>query len=255
MRPAAPRAASPALAPEEPLEVEVDAEHEREHDEGRDRQPPPPGDVPERGEEHGVDEQVGLGVEVAPEHRDPAGGARELPVGVVEHRLQLQQQRGADEVAAAELDRSPEPGRRRREHDRGRRHPQRQQREHDEVRERPEDHLAEQLGRRLARAFRELRNVGRRHRADSSASQCAACPRCPDGWSEVDDTLEREFRFDDFLAGDRLREPVAELAESENHHPDIEIHYNRVTLRWWTHTAGGVTDRDRELAARSVALS
>ena len=41
---------------------------------------------------------------------------------------------------------------------------------------------------------------------------------------------------------------VGELAEAENHHPDIAIHYNRVTLRWWTHTAGGVTDRDRELA-------
>ena len=47
---------------------------------------------------------------------------------------------------------------------------------------------------------------------------------------------------------------VAELAESENHHPDIAIRYNRVTLRWWTHTAGGVTDRDRELAARSGRL-
>jgi 4a-hydroxytetrahydrobiopterin dehydratase len=47
---------------------------------------------------------------------------------------------------------------------------------------------------------------------------------------------------------------VAELAEAENHHPVIAIHYNEVTLRWWTHTAGGVTDRDRELAARSSAL-
>jgi 4a-hydroxytetrahydrobiopterin dehydratase len=44
---------------------------------------------------------------------------------------------------------------------------------------------------------------------------------------------------------------VAELAEAANHHPDIEIHYNRVTLGWWTHTAGGITDRDRELASRT----
>ena len=47
---------------------------------------------------------------------------------------------------------------------------------------------------------------------------------------------------------------VAELAESKNHHPDIEIHYNKVVLRWWTHTAGGVTDRDRELAERSAVV-
>jgi len=48
---------------------------------------------------------------------------------------------------------------------------------------------------------------------------------------------------------------VGELAESENHHPDIRIDYRRVTLRWWTHTAGGVTDRDAELAARSAELA
>jgi 4a-hydroxytetrahydrobiopterin dehydratase len=47
---------------------------------------------------------------------------------------------------------------------------------------------------------------------------------------------------------------VAELAEAENHHPDIVVRYDRVTLRWWTHTAGGITDRDRELAAKTDAL-
>jgi 4a-hydroxytetrahydrobiopterin dehydratase len=80
-------------------------------------------------------------------------------------------------------------------------------------------------------------------------------PETPEGWSEVDDKLEREFKFDDFLQAIAFVNKVAELAQSENHHPDIEIHYDRVILRWWTHTAGGVTDRDRELAARSGALS
>jgi 4a-hydroxytetrahydrobiopterin dehydratase len=80
-------------------------------------------------------------------------------------------------------------------------------------------------------------------------------PETPEGWSEVDDKLEREFKFDDFLQAIAFVNKVAELAQSENHHPDIEIHYNRVILRWWTHTAGGVTDRDRELAARSAALN
>jgi len=80
-------------------------------------------------------------------------------------------------------------------------------------------------------------------------------PEVPHGWHEVDDKLEREFMFDDFLQAVAFVNRVAELAESENHHPDIEIHYNRVILRWWTHTAGGITDRDRQLAERSAALT
>ena len=62
------------------------------------------------------------------------------------------------------------------------------------------------------------------------------------------------FTFEDFLGSLAFVNRVAELAESENHHPDIAIHYNRVTLRWWTHTAGGITDRDRELAEKSAGL-
>ena len=77
----------------------------------------------------------------------------------------------------------------------------------------------------------------------------------PDAWSEVDKALERTFEFDDFRAALAFVNRVGELAESENHHPDIAIHYSKVTLRWWTHTAGGITDRDRELAAKSSALA
>jgi len=74
------------------------------------------------------------------------------------------------------------------------------------------------------------------------------------GWAEVDNALERTFEFDSFVGALAFVNRVGELAESENHHPDIAIHYNRVTLRWWTHTAGGITDRDRELAEKSNAL-
>ena len=76
----------------------------------------------------------------------------------------------------------------------------------------------------------------------------------PDGWSEVGVALERTFEFPGFVEALAFVNRVGELAESENHHPDIVINYNRVTLRWWTHTAGGITDRDRELAERSTAL-
>ncbi len=76
----------------------------------------------------------------------------------------------------------------------------------------------------------------------------------PEGWQEVDDALQRELRFKDFVEALAFVNQVGELAERENHHPDIAIHWNKVTLRWWTHTAGGVTDRDRELAARTNDL-
>jgi 4a-hydroxytetrahydrobiopterin dehydratase len=75
-----------------------------------------------------------------------------------------------------------------------------------------------------------------------------------DGWSEVDDALERTLELPDFVASLAFVNRVGELAEAENHHPDISISYNRVTLRWWTHTAGGITDRDRALAAKTNEL-
>jgi 4a-hydroxytetrahydrobiopterin dehydratase len=73
-------------------------------------------------------------------------------------------------------------------------------------------------------------------------------------WHEVDEALEREFGFDGFPQAIAFVDRVAELAEAENHHPDIAISYKRVTLRWSTHSAGGITDRDRQLAARTDEL-
>jgi 4a-hydroxytetrahydrobiopterin dehydratase len=75
-----------------------------------------------------------------------------------------------------------------------------------------------------------------------------------EGWSEIDRALERTFELENFVAALAFVNRVGDLAEAENHHPDIAIHYNRVTLRWWTHTAGGITDRDRDLAAKTGAL-
>lgn len=77
----------------------------------------------------------------------------------------------------------------------------------------------------------------------------------PESWTEVDGALERRFELPSFLEALAFVNRVGELAEAENHHPDIAIHYRSVTLRWWTHTAGGITDRDRELAERTSALA
>lgn len=77
----------------------------------------------------------------------------------------------------------------------------------------------------------------------------------PSGWQERDGALEREFELASFADAIAFVGRVAELAEAENHHPDIAISYRRVTLRWTTHSAGGITDRDRELAERSGTLA
>ncbi len=76
----------------------------------------------------------------------------------------------------------------------------------------------------------------------------------PEGWTEADRALEREFRFRDFAEALAFVNRVGELAERQDHHPDIAIHWNRVTLRWWTHVKNAVTERDVELAARTNEL-
>jgi 4a-hydroxytetrahydrobiopterin dehydratase len=76
----------------------------------------------------------------------------------------------------------------------------------------------------------------------------------PAGWREDGDALVRELEFESFPAAVAFVQRLAELAERENHHPDIDIRYRRVTVRWSTHSAGGVTDRDRDLAVRTLEL-
>jgi 4a-hydroxytetrahydrobiopterin dehydratase len=77
----------------------------------------------------------------------------------------------------------------------------------------------------------------------------------PEGWSETGGALERTFELPSFAEAVAFVNRVAELAEQEGHHPDIEISYKKVTLRWTTHSAGGITDRDYDLARRSDGLA
>ena len=73
-------------------------------------------------------------------------------------------------------------------------------------------------------------------------------------WTEIDGALQRTFELETFPAALEFVNRVGALAEAEDHHPDIAISYRNVTLRWWTHTAGGITDRDRELAEKTDDL-
>jgi len=69
------------------------------------------------------------------------------------------------------------------------------------------------------------------------------------GWTSLSSAIHREFTFAGFRSAIAFVDRVADLAESAGHHPDIEIHYNRVYLSLSTHDAGGVTDKDVALAA------
>jgi 4a-hydroxytetrahydrobiopterin dehydratase len=76
-----------------------------------------------------------------------------------------------------------------------------------------------------------------------------------DGWGEQENALVREFELPSFPAAIEFVARLADLAEGENHHPDIDIRYRKVTVRWTTHSEGGITEKDREMAERTSALA
>ena len=77
----------------------------------------------------------------------------------------------------------------------------------------------------------------------------------PAQWSEVDGALERTFTFTDFAASMHFVNRLAETAEQRNHHPDIAISWNRVTVRWWTHVTDSISSIDAEMAQRTDSLA
>lgn len=62
--------------------------------------------------------------------------------------------------------------------------------------------------------------------------------------------ITRDFKFRDFKETMIFINKVAEVAESEGHHPDIHIFYNQVRLELWTHAANGLTENDFIVAAK-----
>lgn len=67
-------------------------------------------------------------------------------------------------------------------------------------------------------------------------------------WQRQDDTLVKTVILADFRSALDWINRVGELAEASNHHPDITLSWNRVTLALTTHSAGGLTSADFELA-------
>lgn len=75
------------------------------------------------------------------------------------------------------------------------------------------------------------------------------------GWSVQDGELTKSFSFSTFPDGISFVNRVADLAEDAGHHPDIAISYATVTLRLSTHSEGGITRKDTDLARRIDGLS
>jgi 4a-hydroxytetrahydrobiopterin dehydratase len=68
------------------------------------------------------------------------------------------------------------------------------------------------------------------------------------GWSIEGNTLTRTWKLKDFIEAVNFVNRLVEPAEAAGHHPDLAISYNRVTVTLTTHDAGGLTEKDLELA-------
>jgi 4a-hydroxytetrahydrobiopterin dehydratase len=75
------------------------------------------------------------------------------------------------------------------------------------------------------------------------------------GWERSAATIRKSFRRSDFVGSVNFVQSLVEPAEGMNHHPDLEISWDTVTVSLSTHSEGGVTAADFELAAKIDALA
>jgi 4a-hydroxytetrahydrobiopterin dehydratase len=70
------------------------------------------------------------------------------------------------------------------------------------------------------------------------------------GWSRKGEALSKTYTFARFADGIQFVSKVAEIADAMDHHPDIDVRYTNVTFGLSTHSAGGITQSDLDLAAK-----
>jgi len=68
------------------------------------------------------------------------------------------------------------------------------------------------------------------------------------GWTRVNNQIQKTFQLADFSSAILFVAAVGQLAQTADHHPDIDIRYRKVTLTLSTHSAGGLTAKDFDLA-------
>lgn len=74
------------------------------------------------------------------------------------------------------------------------------------------------------------------------------------GWSRIDDSVRKIYRFPDYFRTIAFVNAVAWIANQQDHHPDLDVRYNRCGVTFSTHDAGGITRNDLICAARVEAL-
>jgi 4a-hydroxytetrahydrobiopterin dehydratase len=69
-------------------------------------------------------------------------------------------------------------------------------------------------------------------------------------WGQVGDAIEKTFKFKDFHETMKFVNAVADIANQQNHHPDLAVSYNQCGVKFSTHSAGGLTESDFICAAK-----
>lgn len=75
------------------------------------------------------------------------------------------------------------------------------------------------------------------------------------GWQRAGSALSREFEFANFVGSVEFINRITPVAEELNHHPDLEISWNKVLVKLSTHSEGGITEADFDLATRVDGLA
>ena len=75
-----------------------------------------------------------------------------------------------------------------------------------------------------------------------------------EGWERSGNSIRKDFKLDDFKGSVGFVDGLVEPAEEMGHHPDLEISWNTVTVKLSTHSEGGLTESDFELAGKIDAL-
>ncbi len=87
--------------------------------------------------------------------------------------------------------------------------------------------------------------------ADQIAERLASCP----GWKAKDGAISKTYTLSSFPDAIAFVTRLAFDAEAADHHPDLQISYKKVTVKWSTHDAGGVTEKDFAGAKQSDMIA
>jgi 4a-hydroxytetrahydrobiopterin dehydratase len=103
-----------------------------------------------------------------------------------------------------------------------------------------------------SRHCRPLKGAEHRLGAEAAAQALRALP----GWQLQEDgaAIGQTFSFQDYYRTMAFVNALAYLANREDHHPDLGVHYNRVVVRYSTHDVGGLSENDFICAAKASAL-